>query len=133
MHNNSISINLKIYYFPLSYVIIRHHRDGIHYINTLLKWYIIRKAPVHPVEFAKMIMDSVMGVDLNLVAVITEKVNYLLQVYRLLTIYRGFLAEQPAIPILRLDLLSLHLSHGTREKQKLLVHISFVVKQGQCF
>jgi hypothetical protein len=99
----------------------------------LLKWYIIRKAPVHPVEFAKMIMDSVMGVDLNPVAVITEKVNYLLQVYRLLTIYRDFLAEQSAIPILRLDLLSLHLSHGTREKQKLLVHISFVVKQGQCF
>jgi len=82
---------------------------GIHYINTLLKWYLIKKAPVHPVEFAKMIMDSVMGVDLNPVAVITEKVNYLLQVYRFLTIYRGSLAEQPAIPILRLDLSSLHL------------------------
>jgi hypothetical protein len=94
---------------------------GVHYINALLKWYITKKVPVHPVEFARMIMDSVVGIDLNPVAVITARVNYLLQIYRLLTIHHGgFLAEQPAIPILRLDLLSLHLSRGIREKHKTL-------------
>jgi len=93
---------------------------GVHYINTLLKWYTAKRVPIHPVEFARMIMDSVVGIDLNPVAVITAKVNYLLQMHRLLAIYGGFLAEQPAIPILRLDLLSLHLSYGIREKQKTL-------------
>jgi hypothetical protein len=93
---------------------------GVHYINVLVKWYTEKRVPIHPVEFARMIMDSVVGVDLNPVAVITAKVNYLLQIYRLLAIYEGFLAEQPAIPILRLDLLSLHLSRGTREKHRIL-------------
>jgi hypothetical protein len=90
---------------------------GVHYINALLKWYTAKMVSIHPVEFARMIMDSVAGIDLNPVAVITAKVNYLLQIYRLLTIYGSFLVEQPAIPILRLDLLSLYLSQETGEKR----------------
>jgi hypothetical protein len=93
---------------------------GVHYINALLKWYTLKKVPLNPLDFARMIMDSVIGIDLNPVAVITAKVNYLLQIHRLLTIYGGFLVEQPTIPILRLDLLSLQLSYGTKEKQKTL-------------
>jgi len=93
---------------------------GVHYINALLKWYTVKKVPLNPVDFARMIMDSVIGIDLNPVAVITAKVNYLLQIHRLLTIYGNFLVEQPTIPILRLDLLSLHLSYGTKEKQETL-------------
>jgi hypothetical protein len=93
---------------------------GVHYINALLKWYTIKRVPIHPVEFARMIMDSVIGIDLNPVAVITAKVNYLLQIHRLLTIYGDFLVEQPVIPILRLDLLSLHLNYGAKEKQETL-------------
>ena len=93
---------------------------GVHYINALLKWYTLRKVPLNPVDFARIIMDSVIGIDLNPVAVITAKVNYLLQIHRLLTIYGSFLVEQPTIPILRLDLLSLQLSYGTKEKQKTL-------------
>jgi len=93
---------------------------GVHYINALLKWYATKRVNINPVEFARMMMDSVVGIDLNPVAVITAKVNYLLQIHRLLTIYGGFLAEQPAIPILRLDLLSLHLSYGAGEKHKTL-------------
>jgi hypothetical protein len=93
---------------------------GVHYINALLKWYTLKKAPLNPVDFARVIMDSIIGIDLNPVAVITAKVNYLLQIHRLLTIYGGFLVEQPTIPILRLDLLSLQLSYGTKEKQRTL-------------
>jgi hypothetical protein len=94
---------------------------GVHYINALLKWYETKRIHINSVEFARMIMDSVVGIDLNPVAVITARVNYLLQIYRLSIRHReGFLAEQPAIPILRLDLLSLHLSRGVREKQKTL-------------
>jgi hypothetical protein len=93
---------------------------GVHYINALLRWYTIKMVHENPVKFARMIMDSVIGIDLNPVAVITAKVNYLLQIHRLLTIYGDFLVEQPVIPILRLDLLSLHLSYGTKEKQETL-------------
>jgi len=93
---------------------------GVHYINALLKWYTVKKVPLNPVDFARMIMDSVIGIDLNPVAVITAKVNYLLQIHRLLTIYGDFLVEQLTIPILRLDLLSLQLSYGTKEKQETL-------------
>jgi hypothetical protein len=93
---------------------------GVHYINALLRWYTTKSVDINPVNFARMIMDSVMGIDLNPVAVIAAKVNYLLQIHRLLTIYGGFLAEQPVIPILRLDLLSLHLGRGTRETQRTL-------------
>ena len=93
---------------------------GVHFINALLKWYTLKKVPLNPVDFARMIMDSVIGIDLNPVAVITAKVNYLLQIHRLLTIYGDFLVEQLTIPILRLDLLSLQLSYGTKEKQETL-------------
>ena len=96
---------------------------GVHYVNALLRWYNTKRVPIHPVEFARMIMDSVMGIDLNPVAVITAKVNYLLQIFRLLTIYGGFLAEQPVIPILRLDLLSLHLSGFDETKKTLDAYI----------
>jgi len=96
---------------------------GVHYISTLLKWYAAKRVNINPVEFARMVMDSVIGIDLNPVAVITAKVNYLLQIHRLLTIYGGFLAEQPAIPILRLDLLSLHLSRFGEAKKTLDAYI----------
>jgi len=83
---------------------------GVHYINTLLRWYTAREPPIHPVDFARQIMDNVVGIDLNPVAVITAKVNYLLQVYRLLAVRGQYLAEQPIIPILRVDLLNIHAS-----------------------
>jgi hypothetical protein len=83
---------------------------GVHYINTLLRWYTAKRPPIHPVEFARQIMDNVVGIDLNPVAVITAKVNYLLQVYRLLAVRGQYLAEQPIIPILRVDLLNIHAS-----------------------
>jgi hypothetical protein len=83
---------------------------GVHYINALLRWYTAKRPPIHPVDFARQIMDSVVGIDLNPVAVITAKVNYLLQVYRLLAVRGQYLAEQPVIPILRVDLLNIHAS-----------------------
>jgi hypothetical protein len=92
---------------------------GVHYINALLKWYLVRKVPIHPIEFARQVMDNVVGVDLNPVAVITAKVNYLLQIYRLLAVYGQFLVEQPIIPILRTDLLNIHVSN-IKEAQKTL-------------
>jgi hypothetical protein len=89
---------------------------GVHYINSLLRWYTVKRPPVNPVEFARQIMDSVVGIDLNPVAVITAKVNYLLQVYRLLALRGEFLVEQPVIPVLRIDLLSIHASSGERRR-----------------
>jgi len=84
---------------------------GVHYINSLLKWYVVKKVPIHPVEFARQIMNSVIGIDVNPVAVVTAKVNYLLQIYRLLALHGEFLVDQPIIPILKLDLLALHTSY----------------------
>jgi len=87
---------------------------GVHYINSLLKWYAEKKPPVNPVDFAVQIMESVVGIDLNPVAVTTARVNYLLQIHRLLAIHGGYLVIQPIIPILRVDLLSIHMSSGKR-------------------
>jgi hypothetical protein len=101
---------------------------GVHYISALLKWYIVKKVPIHPIEFARQIMDSVVGIDLNPVAVITAKVNYLLQIHRLLAIHGEFLAEQPIIPILRVDLLNIHVSSG-KEGQKT-IDTYFVGRRG---
>jgi len=88
---------------------------GVHYINTILKWYTSKLPSINSVELAGMIMNSVVGIDLNPVAVIMAKVNYLLQIYRLLAIHEGLLPEQPAIPILRLDLLSLYLTNEVKD------------------
>jgi DNA-binding MarR family transcriptional regulator len=89
---------------------------GVQYLNALLKWYAEKKVPLNPIEFAEQVMRSVMGIDLNPVAVITARVNYLLQIHRLLTLYGQYLATQPVIPIFRVDLLSLHVSGSWKEK-----------------
>ena len=89
---------------------------GVQYLNALLKWYVEKKVPLNPVKFAEEIMRSVMGIDLNPVAVITARINYLLQIYRLLMLYGQYLVAQPIIPIFRVDLLSLHISESWKEK-----------------
>jgi len=87
---------------------------GVHYISSLLRWYSERGPSINAVDFAKQIMESVVGIDLNPVAVITAKVNYLLQIHRLLAIYGGYLVTQPILPILRVDLLSIHIGGASR-------------------
>jgi len=81
---------------------------GIQYLDAVLKWYVSKKPKIHPVELTHQILRSVVGIDLNPVAVITAKVNYLLQIYKLLMIYGNYLYEEPMIPIYRIDLLVIH-------------------------
>ena len=81
---------------------------GIQYVDTILKWYGKTKPNIHPIQLAYMILQNIVGIDLNPVAVITAKVNYLLQIYRLLTLYGNYLYEEPMIPIYRVNLLVLH-------------------------
>ena len=92
---------------------------GVHYINSLLEWYAKKKPQINPVNFAMLIVNNVVGIDLNPVAVIMAKVNYLLQIYRLLTVRGDFLVAQPIIPILRLDLLFIHASEEGRKYETL--------------
>ncbi|HIP65849.1 MAG TPA: hypothetical protein EYH08_04940 [Pyrodictium sp.] len=107
---------------------------GIQYINALLNWYFREKPSIHPIEFVKMILQNVVGVDLNPVATITAKVNYLLQIYHLLVSRGGYLTEEPMIPIYRIDLTVLHKASKARgtmtldaffgaKAQKLVVYI----------
>lgn len=85
---------------------------GIHYINAVLKWYELKRPDINSIKSAEHIMENVVGIDLNPVAVVTAKVNYLLQIYRLLSIQGNFLATQPIIPILRLDLLLYYIHYS---------------------
>jgi len=90
---------------------------GVQYVNALLKWYIDKKnVQLHPVEFAKEIIRNVVGIDLNPVAVITARVNYLLQIYKLLMIYKNYLSTQIIIPIFRVDLLSIQIDKIRKEE-----------------
>ncbi len=81
---------------------------GVQYLNALVSWYSTKRPGIHPVDFVRMILQNVVGIDLNPVAVITAKVNYLLQIYRLLTLRSEYLYEEPMIPIYRADLILLH-------------------------
>lgn len=90
---------------------------GVHYINSLLKWYAIKRVQINPVDFASQIMESVLGIDLNPVAIITAKVNYLLQIYRLLFVFDKYLITQPILPLLRVNLLSIHINSGGRKRK----------------
>jgi len=108
---------------------------GVQYINALLKWYeerIPKKHQVefaHPANFAEKILSDVVGIDVNPVAVTTAKVNYLLQIYRLLAISGTYLSYQPILPILRLDLLLLHLG-ASPARRELTLEAFFVKKTG---
>jgi hypothetical protein len=62
-------------------------------------------------------MKSVLGIDLNPVAIITAKVNYLLQIYRLLSVFDKYLVTQPILPLLRVNLLSIHINSGGRKRK----------------
>jgi hypothetical protein len=95
---------------------------GIHYLSSLIRWYETKRLQIHPLDFVQHIVENVVGIDINPVAVITARVNYLLQVYRLLAIGGSYLAEQPIIPILRLDLLLyyLHRNAGGAAPQRTL-------------
>lgn len=88
---------------------------GVQYLDALLRWYNTRRPAIHPVNFAYILLQNVVGIDLNPVAVITAKVNYLLQIYRLLVIHGNYLYEEPMIPIYRVDLLILHEVERTKE------------------
>jgi hypothetical protein len=90
---------------------------GVHYINSLLKWYAIKRVQINPIDFASQIMESVLGIDLNPVAIITAKVNYLLQIYRLLSVFDKYLVTQPILPLLRVNLLSIHINSGGRKRK----------------
>jgi hypothetical protein len=90
---------------------------GVHYINSLLKWYAIKRVQINPIDFASQIMKSVLGIDLNPVAIITAKVNYLLQIYRLLSVFDKYLVTQPILPLLRVNLLSIHINSGGRKRK----------------
>jgi len=85
---------------------------GVQYINALLRWYSTKKPQIHPAYFIDMLLQNVMGIDLNPVAVITAKVNYLLQIYHLLLAMRPlghrYLEHEPMIPIYRIDLIYFH-------------------------
>lgn len=81
---------------------------GVQYLNALLDWYSSKTPKIHPLEFARDILNSVVGIDLNPVAVTTAKVNYLLQIHRLLMIKGEYLQEEPMIPIYRVDLVAVH-------------------------
>jgi hypothetical protein len=112
---------------------------GVQYINALLKWYeerIPKKHQekhqvefLHPVKFAEKILSDVVGIDVNPVAVTTAKVNYLLQIYRLLAISGMYLSYQPILPILRLDLLLLHLG-ALPTRRELTLEAFFAKKTG---
>ncbi len=90
---------------------------GIHYIDALLKWYNTKRPNIHPIDFAYKILHNVVGIDLNPVAVITAKVNYLLQIHRLLMIYGNYLYEEPIIPIYRVDLTFIHEANSIRRSR----------------
>jgi len=81
---------------------------GVQYLNALLEWYSRKNPDINPIKFVKILLENVVGIDLNPVAVITAKVNYLLQIHRLLMIKGEFLREEPMIPIFRVDLATLH-------------------------
>lgn len=88
---------------------------GVQYLNALVNWYYEKKLQKNPVDFAHTILQKVMGIDLNPVATISAKVNYLLQVYNLLKARNEYLVEEPMIPIYRLDLTALHEVNKLRE------------------
>ena len=79
---------------------------GVQYLNALMNWYHTRKPNLHPLDFVNIVLESVVGIDLNPVAVLTAKVNYLLQIYGLLVGQRDF--RKFEIPIYRFDLTMLH-------------------------
>jgi hypothetical protein len=81
---------------------------GIQYIDALIRWYGERRPGVGPVEFVEEILNNVVGIDVSPAAVVMAKVNYLLQIYRLLAAYGARLPRPPVLPIMRLDLLTLH-------------------------
>ena len=90
---------------------------GVQYLNTLLKWYMEKKnVQLHPVKFEEQIARNVVGIDLNPVAVITARVNYLLQIYKLLMLYGNYLSTQPIIPVFRIDLLSIQIGESRKEE-----------------
>lgn len=90
---------------------------GVQYINALLGWYMKKKPNIHPIHFINEIIQNVVGIDLNPVAVITAKVNYLLQIYKLLMLYGNYLYEEPMIPIYRIDLVALHEMNRTKRRK----------------
>jgi len=81
---------------------------GVQYLNALLEWYSRKTPDINPIKFVRVLLNNVIGIDLNPVATITAKVNYLLQIYRLLTIRGKYLQEEPMIPIFRVDLVAVH-------------------------
>ncbi|ADV64705.1 Eco57I restriction-modification methylase domain-containing protein [Desulfurococcus mucosus] len=89
---------------------------GVQYLSALQRWYITKKPDVHPNKFVEMILENVVGIDINPVAVLTAKVNYLLQISGLLTVRGEYLVAEPMIPIYRVDLLALHDAHAQAKK-----------------
>jgi hypothetical protein len=81
---------------------------GIQYVDALIRWYREKRPGVGPVEFIEGILNNVVGIDINPAAVIMAKVNYLLQIYRFLAANGAHLPRPPILPIIRLDLLTLH-------------------------
>jgi len=92
---------------------------GIQCLDALLKWYNKKRPGVHPIDFAYKILQNIIGIDLNPVAVITAKVNYLLQVHRLLTVSGNYLYEEPMIPVYRVDLLTVHEVNSVCAKERI--------------
>lgn len=91
---------------------------GVQYLSALADWYYTRKPNIHPIEFAKMVLSNVVGIDLNPVATTTAKVNYLLQIHWLVTRRTEagvYFVDMPTIPILRADLTLLYeIGEGVR-------------------
>jgi hypothetical protein len=104
---------------------------GIQYIDVLIRWYGERRPELKPVEFVEEILNNVVGIDVNLAAVIMAKVNYLSQIYRFLAANGAHLSHPPTLPIIRLDLLTLHQPAQTsleaRDWQALLARFDLVL------
>ena len=81
---------------------------GVVYLDLLIDWYFSKRVQANPVTFAKLLVSRVVGMDLNPVAVVAAKTNYILQIYRLLLARGEYLQEEPLVPIYKMDLTLLH-------------------------
>ena len=101
---------------------------GVHYLGALARWYSDRRPRgVSLRDLVGQILEGVVGIDINPIAVITAKVNYLLGLHSLIAGAgkEESIDEQIIIPIIRADLTVLHDLSSTKAKVTLESFIAF--------
>lgn len=102
---------------------------GVQYLSSIIRWYDVFRPNIHPRNLAEAILNSAVGIDLNPVATITAKVNYLIQIHVLLVRWVGkekhvYFEVPPTIPILRVDLTLLYEMSSRRKGSMGLLHFA---------